>query len=405
MFSCEFYQPREREGGPFPFRIAMIDSNPKNKYQPLHRGLFLMPLALAIGFGIGIWVAPNTADENTRMHVELGESILQRGRLPVSIQVADGYCWMNDCYLTQIIMAVIARIGGIQCLAAASWCILLSVVALMMHFNRRDNVGWMATVAAALLVSAVFVQPWRIGPQVASIACFAALMALLQCAFDGWRGNWHWTTPRRWKRTDWAQGDDALNCGSLKLRLLWLAAPLFCVWANMHGAFRVGLVIFWTYLAVRGLEAVCQRGQAGWGLVRRMVLMGVVAGLATLVNPYGPWLYGWLSHPGTLTHREILHGSSIAIIGAEGIRPVFLLLIAFVLASHALSNRRCDLAQVAGLAVAGALTLGDARNATLFAIAAGFWIGLPLNDLWILIQTSICRAQRKRQQFPDGVFR
>lgn len=348
---------------------------------------YLLPLAFAVGLDAGILLAPYIVDASTWTHVEFGETILQVGGLPNTTDVADGYGWINDSYLSDVLMALVARVGGAKALAGVSGFLAVALIILLICVNRRDKVSWMATIVAVLLVWSILVQQWRVGPPVASLCCFATILALLQFAFEGWRGKWHWTAVNRWNRTNWEQGDDGLKYNSGQLRMLWLAAPIFCLWSNLHGGFRFGLVIFWTYLACRALEAIFQRGRSGWGLVRRMALMGAVAGLATLVNPYGPWLHGWLTSGQTLAQRSLLEGTAESIIGASGLWSVFLMVLAFVMASQAVAFRRCDLAQVTSLAVAVGLTITDSRQAGFFALAAGFWIGIPLHEFWKLVES------------------
>jgi hypothetical protein len=71
------------------------------------------------------------------------------------------------------------------------------------------------------------------------------------------------------------------------MRLLATLPPLFVLWINMHGGVVVGaaLVGAWTiYHAARGMES---RGLA--------VAVGVSSVAATLINPYGFWLWQFLA--------------------------------------------------------------------------------------------------------------
>jgi len=66
---------------------------------------------------------------------------------------------------------------------------------------------------------------------------------------------------------------------------LWLAIPIFALWANLHGGFFVGLAALAVYTAVAAIEDLA----AGNSLGRAIRLGGVTAGcvLATLLNPDG----------------------------------------------------------------------------------------------------------------------
>ena len=85
-------------------------------------------------------------------------------------------------------------------------------------------------------------------------------------------------------------------------RVLWLLVPLQLLWSNLHGGFLAGL----------GLMALYALGEA---LSRRPFLpylrVLLLAGLATLINPYGLkyWLY--LFHAVSMPRPEITEWASI----------------------------------------------------------------------------------------------
>ena len=83
--------------------------------------------------------------------------------------------------------------------------------------------------------------------------------------------------------------------------------PLMGLWANLHGAFPVGLVLIGIYVAGAGGDA--GRGQPdGW---RRAVGLGILwlaCGLATMVNPNGWKLHQIIVH--YLRHPEFVGGVS-----------------------------------------------------------------------------------------------
>jgi hypothetical protein len=67
-------------------------------------------------------------------------------------------------------------------------------------------------------------------------------------------------------------------------RRLWLLVPIQMVWCNLHGGFLAGLGLILLYALGEALSRRPFRAYLGWFLL---------AGLATLVNPYGLkyWLY------------------------------------------------------------------------------------------------------------------
>jgi hypothetical protein len=77
-----------------------------------------------------------------------------------------------------------------------------------------------------------------------------------------------------------------LSAPALSRRAM-IALPLvFLVWANMHGTFVVGLAV----MGLHGLGRLIERGPRDPD-VHRLFVTGILCGLATLVNPHGPWLY------------------------------------------------------------------------------------------------------------------
>ena len=68
-------------------------------------------------------------------------------------------------------------------------------------------------------------------------------------------------------------------------RGLWIAVPIFALWANLHGGFFIGIAALAMYTLVIAIEELV----AGEGLAHTMHLGGVTAAcvLATLLNPDG----------------------------------------------------------------------------------------------------------------------
>jgi hypothetical protein len=88
------------------------------------------------------------------------------------------------------------------------------------------------------------------------------------------------------------------HAGRLSRRAtLWLV-PLFAVWANIHGGFVAGLLVLGATLLIEAGAAVLatepEKHVAAGQRLRHLALLLVGAFLATLINPYGPSLYGWV---------------------------------------------------------------------------------------------------------------
>jgi hypothetical protein len=163
------------------------------------------------------------------------------------------------------------------------------------------------------------------------------------------------------------------NYSSRRMRWLWLAVPLFFVWANSHGGFVAGYCVFAAYLVCRSVEVLAMRGAAGRGLAARFALMLVVAGLATCVNPYGPDLHVWLAGAMDAPPPEITEWHPLSFTSPLVV-PLAALLF-FAGASLVRSRRPLDFTHTVLLAAILAQALMHQRHIAFFAIACGFWLG------------------------------
>jgi hypothetical protein len=85
--------------------------------------------------------------------------------------------------------------------------------------------------------------------------------------------------------------------------LPWLIPPVFLLWANLHGGFTAGLFLLGLVTAcfamikgvlhwAPGLAVHLDERPLAWPTIGTVMVVGGVAALVTLVNPYGWRLYG-----------------------------------------------------------------------------------------------------------------
>jgi hypothetical protein len=194
---------------------------------------------------------------------------------------------------------------------------------------------------------------WSLRPQLYGYILFALLIAALARAFP--------ESGRR--RPGW----------------LWLAPPLFVLWANTHGGFLAGLGIFSLYLGARGVECLWQERRAGLGTAAVYVLVVVASCLATLLNPYGVQLLAWLVYDLGIPRPEIAEWHSLTLTQPQFI-PFALLLGLTALAWFGRRSRR-DVPQAIVLVAAAWQGCAHFRHIPFFAILAGFWLPLQLEAL------------------------
>ena len=345
------------------------------------RGLLLVVVLASL-----LAMSPSVADPDLWGHVQYGRDVLAEGRLAETTTysfTANGYRWINHENLAELSMAWIVDHWGPAGLLWGKLLLAAIVIGTILVFNLRQGTGWIASGIVTLLVAWNLGYHWSFRPQLASFVGFTALVLLLQFCFAGWRDRWHvpWRWTHRWARAERSAGIDYHR---LRGRALWLAPVLFAVWANAHGGFVAGLSVYGLYLAVRGLEALLVRGRGGWGLVRRMALMALVAGLATLLNPYSYRLPIWLVESLGQPRPEISDWSSDQLFSMIGAK--FWMLIAVTLFALSVSRRSLDLTQMIVIGVVGWQAVAHFRHVPFFAILCGFWLGPHLESALFRLQ-------------------
>jgi hypothetical protein len=338
-------------------------------------------LIVAVLLSAATALSLNVADPDLWGHVQYGRDALQRG-LPLTTTysyVAENYPWINHEIVAEYALAVINDIAGGPGLLITKCLLGISVIGAMMLHARRQGVGLIAICSLALLVAVTLGNHWSLRPQLASYVSFAALLALLSYAFKGWEGEWQ--LPTAWFNRFRGQTaeQEPLEYSLPRLKLLWLAPPLFMVWTNAHGGFLAGLCVYIAYLGLRGFEAVCRKGRAADGLVFRFALMAAAAVAATFINPYGVNFHFWLFDDLKVPRPEIMEWRAPEFFNTQFL-PFWLLLTVCV-ASLALSKRSRDFTQMTILSLIVWQALTHHRHIAFFAIACGWWLPMHWDSL------------------------
>jgi hypothetical protein len=137
---------------------------------------------------------------------------------------------------------------------------------------------------------------------------------------------------------------------------LWILPLLMIVWVNVHGSFVLGLVLLAAVLLAEWpwrpapLDAVLPgvMDRATW---RRLLVAAAATALATLVNPLGPWVYGYV---GALSTNPLVAGRMVEWQPITNRTPFgmaalcYVLAVMFSLAVTARRPRAADLVLLAG---------------------------------------------------------
>ena len=164
-------------------------------------------------------------------------------------------------------------------------------------------------------------------------------------------------------------------------RRLWVLPLLMLVWVNVHGGFLIGFVLLgifflgaaWTWFRAKEgwIEEALQKIAAG-KRARRLVAVGLLSALASMVNPYG-WMlyshvYSYLSNRFLMDHIDEFQSPNF-----HGIaQRCFLVLLVMTIAALAIRGRE--------LRMGGGLTI-------LFAVYAGLYASrnIPVSSILLVM--------------------
>ncbi len=136
---------------------------------------------------------------------------------------------------------------------------------------------------------------------------------------------------------------------------------LFLIWANCHGAFVLGLLVWLIYVG----EHLIKRGLLSG--IKGVILPGLLPALATLVNPYGAGLWGYiireLSNP--ISSAYITEWRHFSFAPRE---LAFFLVCGMCWALLFMSGRKKRLAETVLLVIATLMGFTSVRHTPLFVI-------------------------------------
>jgi hypothetical protein len=211
-------------------------------------------------------------------HLAFGRDIVASGQ-PVQTDIysfTTDRPWVNHEWLSEVAFFVAYRAGGSIGLIALKLIMIGAILFAIWHYLRRfadRNTTW-------ILIAATFVGTfWRthnVRPQLFSVLLLTLLLICIRSADSGRRA-----------------------------RLLFV--PLIAaVWANLHGGWILGLAVYGLWATARLADQDVSRRERVFPLA-----IGIVAFAATLLNPWGPQLWGFLSETVRPDRADIEEWSSI----------------------------------------------------------------------------------------------
>lgn len=284
-------------------------------------------------------------DPDTNWHIAVGRWMIENANWPTTdfySHTFDGHRWIAKEWLSQLMLACVWSVAswqGVVVLCGLAVALTLSMV--------TSFAGYRAGVVGGLLMAAL------------SLVTFAPVMIArpLLLVFPIIVG---WTIA-------------LARSAEQDRRPPWLALPLLLLWANMHGAFTMGIVI----AAAFGLEALLRADRES---LPRVLVEWTAFGLAclavTCVTPYG-WEPLWVNALMANSHEVLPYLSEWQ---SADLSPRWIFLAGIVLACIAVlaSDLRRNAARILLVAFLGYAMFRHQRLAMIFALVVPIVVGPAL---------------------------
>jgi hypothetical protein len=299
-------------------------------------------LALAV---VGVFVAlvPTTPNDFW-WHLKVGQIIAREG-LPDTNMFAwtlpPDAPFIYQSWLGEWLFYAIYALGGLPLVVFARNMLGLATFALVAVDAQRRSGSWRLAAPVLLLAAAMTLNNLTTRTQNWSwIPC--ALTALLLGLYAD---------------------------GRLRPRVLIALPAIMLFWVNVHGAFVVGLLLVAAYTAGETLRRLLRQPRAlGWERLRPLYLAAGATLLATLANPLGPGIFGYV--------RKLLGDAAIQELINEWQPPTprtlaggaFYLALLALLAAFAFARRRPSISDVLLACGLGWMAFGSGRHVVWFGI-------------------------------------
>ena len=316
------------------------------------------------------------SDGDLARHLRLGELMLDRHgilRTDVFSHTAAGKPFLAFEWGSEVAYAAAERLGGLAMVSVLAGLVLALTFALLARFMVRRGgdplLAYLISMAAAVLSAG----HWLARPHLFTLLFVVVLLDLLE------RGRTH-PAP------------------------LWVYAPFFAVWANMHGGFSFGLILIGAFLTGDLLEAWQAADRLPWlaSARRRGMALGVAV-LSTLANPHGIGLLvhvgGFFGQQAILRQTNEFQSPDFHTINGK----LFLLALLGVVAALALCQRRPPWAWLLVILGTVAMALVSQRNIELFALTALPLAALHVDREWRGLPT-LGRARAVFQREYQGTY-
>ncbi len=319
---------------------------------------------------IGLGPRMMNIDGDLGRHLTIGGYILDSGSVPLKDLFSHTMTGMELTpheWLAQAIFALAERVLGLNGVVLVTALLVATAFVVALRRALREGSGMLPALMVFILALAASSLHWLTRPHV-----FTFLMTAL-----------------------WLDGLQALRQGKHGA-LVWMPLMML-LWANLHGAFIAGFMLWLMYGAGYAWERWVEKQPGPQGVGWRWLAVGGFSGLITLINPAGIKL--WTTSVGYLGNRYLVDHT------AEYLSPdfhdastwPFLLMLLLALALAGFGGKRWKMTDALVLTGWAAMALYSVRNVPLFALAAA--------PLLAVTATSWLRDLGKRLRWADNLHR
>jgi hypothetical protein len=294
------------------------------------------------------------ADPDLWGHIKFGQDLWQTGQIirsdPYSYLTGD-QLWINHEWLAEVIFYLGFALAGPAGLIVLKIAVGLLITGLVYRHLCRQGLTPVRAGIVLLPVTPLLVPGLvTVRPQMFTYLFFLVILLLIDQAERG------------------------------HPQYLWVAPPLFALWANLHGGFLAGLGIFllWSFAH---LAFVLLRPRRPGALSLSQVAMPLaVSVLATLLNPYGVELLAFLARTAIVARRDITEWQPIDIMTPLG--AMYIVILGVAVAGLVYSRRERRPALITLFVCASLLPLMAIRHTQLFALVVAVLAGEHIGDAW-----------------------
>ncbi len=294
------------------------------------------------------------ADPDLWGHIKFGQDLWQTGQIirsdPYSYLTGD-QLWINHEWLTEAIFYAIFALAGPAGLIVLKIAVGLLITGLVYRHLCRQGLTPLRAGIVLLPVTPLLVPGLvTVRPQMFTYLFFLVILLLIDQAERG------------------------------RPQYLWVAPPLFAVWANLHGGFLAGLGIFLLWAFAHFAFVLLRPRRPGALSLSQVAMPLAVSGLATLLNPYGVELLVFLARTATVARRDITEWQPIDIMTPVG--AMYIVILGVAVAGLVYSRRERRPALMTLFVCASLLPLMAIRHTQLFALVVAVLAGAHIGDAW-----------------------